>query len=333
MSANNEVALAVVVIGRNEGARLHRCLMSVLESDWPRSLLELIYVDSGSSDDSCQVAARAGARVLSAGMAGAGAARNAGWQACSAEWVMFLDGDTVLAPHFLRFAMQALREDAGAACVWGHRREMAPEQSLYVRVLDLDWRYPPGDTLFCGGDVLFQRAALLDAGGYNPAILAGEEPELCERIRGMGGRIVHLDTEMTLHDLAITCFRQYWQRAERSGYAYEVVSQYTRSLWRDEVHRALFRALVLAALPLASLLGAWFFGIAAAVLPWCALSLLILRTAWRARWRCADAATLFCYGVHSWFEQLPIAVGILRGRLGGRMPRAGAPVSYKERSE
>ena len=95
-----------------------------------------------------------------------------------------------------------------------------PEHSLYNRVLDLDWIYAPGDTDYCGGDVLMRRCALEQVDGFDPTLIAGEEPELCRRLRHCGYRILHIDSPMTGHDLNITRFSQYWRRALRAGHAY-----------------------------------------------------------------------------------------------------------------
>ncbi|WP_297573661.1 glycosyltransferase family 2 protein [uncultured Deefgea sp.] len=300
--------ICVVVIGRNEGERLARCLASVKAATWPQ--LELIYVDSGSTDHSIAVAKAAGAHVLQSLAPGAAAARNRGWQACHADWVMFLDGDTVLDAEFLLQAYHAMQSQ-DVVCVWGHRRELNPRQSIYVRVLDLDWCYPAGETLFCGGDALFYRPALMAVAGFNSAVLAGEEPELCHRLRQAGGVILHIDHLMTQHDLAITHFDQYWQRAVRAGYAYLAVSQSCGSFWHDEVRHNLRQTMIILLLLSTSLLLA-LVGIQGWGMPLLILLGLILRSAWRARWRSEQVLTLLLYGVHSWFEQLPVSWGIWR---------------------
>ena len=56
--------------------------------------------------------------------------------------------------------------------------------------------------------------------GFSPMVIAGEEPELCYRLRQKGWKIHRLDHQMTLHDAAITHFSQWWKRAVRSGHAY-----------------------------------------------------------------------------------------------------------------
>src|SRR5580693_8622059 len=174
-------ALSIVVIGRNEGQRLTRCLQSAGFARGADGGAELIYVDSASTDESPQTAANCGAQVvvLRGGIQTAARARNAGWERASAPYILFLDGDTILNPHFLQTACKVLESDPSIAAVWGHRRELHPEHSIYNRVLDLDWIYPAGDTDFCGGDVLMRRSVLVEVAGYDPGLPAGEEPELC----------------------------------------------------------------------------------------------------------------------------------------------------------
>ena len=95
--------LSVVVIGRNEGERLVRCLESVRAMADPGGPVELIYVDSASTDSSPERAAALGARVLTVRPERPSAAtgRNAGWRVAQAPFVLFLDGDTILHPRFV----------------------------------------------------------------------------------------------------------------------------------------------------------------------------------------------------------------------------------------
>jgi GT2 family glycosyltransferase len=57
-------------------------------------------------------------------------------------------------------------------------------------------------------------------GGYRESLIAGEEPELCVRIRQSGYQVWRLDAEMTLHDVNMTEFKQWWKRTTRAGYAF-----------------------------------------------------------------------------------------------------------------
>ncbi len=179
---------------------------------------EVIYVDSGSTDSSVAIAEASGAKViaLQSDRPTAAMGRNAGWRAARGSTILFLDGDTVLAPRFVVDSLAAF-DDPRVAVVWGHRRESDTGRSIYNRVLDLDWIYAPGVTAFCGGDALFRRAALEATGGFDETLIAGEEPELCRRIIGTGQQMLHVDRAMTMHDLAITKFRSVLAKGYAGG--------------------------------------------------------------------------------------------------------------------
>jgi cellulose synthase/poly-beta-1,6-N-acetylglucosamine synthase-like glycosyltransferase len=313
----NNPLVSVVVIGRNEGQRLAACLKSVKEIINPGGEIELIYVDSNSQDGSQELAETLGAKVLSVipQRPCAAIGRNAGWRAANAPYILFLDGDTLLHPDFLQIALQSM-DDPSVAVVWGHRRELYPEHSLYNRVLDLDWIYPPGVSDFCGGDALMRLSVLDQVGGFSEDLIAGEEPELCQRIRAQGKVILHIDQPMTRHDLAMTRFQAYWKRALRAGHAYADVAQRMKAtafpLWarecrRNAIHATILIMMLSGAISLSSITGD--------ILPCLGLVLgytfLTLRSAYKARWKNAQPLTLLLYGIHSHFQQIPIAFGQL----------------------
>ncbi len=215
--------VGVVVIGRNEGERLRRCLASTAAQ-----MTALVYVDSGSTDGSPELARSMGAAVVGLDMSQpftAARARNAGFAQLrtllpSVEFVQFVDGDCEVAPAWIETARNFLQSHADVAAVCGRRRERFPERSVYNLMCDIEWDTPVGETKACGGDVLMRVAALQQAGGYRDTLIAGEEPELCLRMRARGWRIWRLDAEMTLHDAAMLRFGQWWRRSQRAGFAY-----------------------------------------------------------------------------------------------------------------
>jgi hypothetical protein len=327
--------LSVVVIGRNEGQRLRHCLASVNAMERGPWALETIYVDSGSTDGSVALAQGLGAKTIALTPEHPTAAlgRNAGWRAAVGEIILFLDGDTVLAPDFVLTSLPEFA-DTRIACVWGHRREVHPERSLYNRVLDLDWIYAPGITPFCGGDALFRRDVLAQTGGFDETLIAGEEPELCRRIIAAGSRILHVDRPMTGHDLAMTQFSQYWRRCTRAGHAYAEIAQRfgdsAQPFWSEEVKRNRQRATLLCAIALVgvtvSLRTRSAIPLSLAVALFAALA---ARSAWKARWKSTSVGTLLLYGVHSHFQQIPILVGQLRFRIQRRRGQRATLVEYK----
>jgi len=334
-SAVDAPLLSVIVIGRNEGERLSACLTSVRAINDIGGGVELIYVDSASCDDSVPRARALGARVLVVQPARPCAAvgRNAGLRVARGRFVLFLDGDTQVHPAFAREALARMR-DPSVAVVWGHRRELRPQDSIYNRVLDLDWVFPPGETPYCGGDAMMRASALQASGPFDETLIAGEEPELCRRIRAAGFRILHIDRPMTVHDLAIHRFAQYWRRAFRSGHAFAEVACRFRSsadpLWAAESRRNLLHAGTLGAVPaLAAVATGAGAGVAPLAISGLAAATLVARSALRCRWKGGSLATRFAYAAHSHLQQIPIAAGQLAFHLDRLRGRRRGLVEYK----
>jgi GT2 family glycosyltransferase len=215
--------IAAVVIGRNEGERLLRCLRSV------RSQIEcVVYVDSGSTDGSLQAAEQLGAEVVCLDPIRpftAARARNEGFAAVKIvrpeiAFVQFIDGDCELVGGWLDAALVLMKRqgDVGAAC--GRRRERFPETSVYNWLCDREWDGPVGEVRAFGGDVLVRAVAFEAVGGYREDVIAAEDDELGVRMRAVGWRIWRLGSEMTLHDASMMHFSQWWRRSLRCGYAY-----------------------------------------------------------------------------------------------------------------
>lgn len=213
-----------VAIGRNEGQRLIACLDSLQ----PTALRRIVYVDSGSTDNSIAEAVARGVTVVQLDMSQpftAARARNAGVAALATgdqapDYIQFIDGDCVLDAEWLPLATEFLNSNPVVAVACGRRREIAPEASVYNRLIDQEWNTPIGQTRSCGGDALMRASAFAEVGGFDPVLIAGEEPELCVRLRQAGWQIWRLNAEMTRHDAAIHRFGQWWRRTRRAGHAY-----------------------------------------------------------------------------------------------------------------
>jgi len=250
--------IGFVVIGRNEGARLSRCLASLQSSGGP-----VAYGDSASTDNSLQVAREAGAIAVAVDPAqplNAARGRNAGLDALrqahpDLELVQFIDGDCELQPGWIESASAFLQDHAKAAVACGRRFEAYPDASPYNRLCDQEWDTPVGRALSCGGDAMFRLSALDQAGYFDPTLLAGEEPELCSRLRSLDWEIWRLDAPMTRHDAAMTRLRQWLRRAYRSGYGYAQAWQRTSGrgdrLYGIQLRSAIIWALALPAVVVA----------------------------------------------------------------------------------
>jgi GT2 family glycosyltransferase len=316
-----ETRLGAVIIGRNEGARLVACLGS-----FPASVRPLVYVDSGSTDGSVAAARAAGAEVVELDMSvpfTAARARNAGFARLQAlggsGFVQFVDGDCKVQAGWLPAAAAFLDAHPKAAVVCGRRREMHPEASIWNRLCDAEWDTPVGQAKACGGDALMRVEALAAVGGYDPTLIAGEEPELCVRLRQAGWEVWRIDQEMTLHDAALTRIGQWWKRTRRGGHAFAEGAALhgapPERHWVAETRRALLWGAVL---PVVAILGLL-------ITPWAGLLLLayplqVARLSRHYGWERAAFMTL---------AKLPEAQGVLQYHLNRLRRRRSALIEYK----
>jgi glycosyltransferase involved in cell wall biosynthesis len=325
--------LGIVVIGRNEGARLERSLTSALASK-----SALVYVDSGSIDDSVAVATRLGVPVWPLDPAqpfSAARARNEGFRQLLAahpdlQVVQFLDGDCELDPDWLAAGLVELGRAPDVAVVCGHIHERDPNASPYNRMCALEWRQVPGDVEACGGNFMV-RAALFDRlGGFRCEMTAGEEGDLCERVRELGHRIRMVDRPMVVHDAALLRFSQWWRRARRCGHAYAQGRSLHRQRPGNRFRREV-RGLVVwgAALPALAALPAAATGGASLLLlgGYALLALRIHRHCRRRGWSRGEA---ILYAAFTVLSKFPGVIGLLQFTLNRWRGRPALLIEHKE---
>lgn len=305
--------LTVVVIGLNAASTLEGSLASVRRATAALGPgVRVLYVDGGSRDASVEIARRAGVEVieLHTDHPTAAKGRNAGWRAATTRLVQFVDSDSTLEPDWLVRAIPAIDADPRIASLFGQLQELNPTGSIYNEACGCDWYVPPGEWRYCGGNALFRLDALREVDGSDEALAAGEEVDLCRRLRHRGWRIVCVEYLMAHHDLGMGTFRAYWRRAIRSGEAYaEVALRYARTdepIWRREFLRNLLvppAALVVAAALLA-LVGP--LALAAAV---GLVALRLVAKFFQLRKQLPGARLRALYIAHLTFVRLPLFVG------------------------
>jgi hypothetical protein len=184
-----------------------------------------VYVDSGSIDGSVQWARECSVDVIELDMRipfTAARARNVSFRrvreiAPDLTYVQFVDGDCEVQRDWHQQALSFLESHEDVAVVCG-RRERYPERSVYNWLCDQEWNGPVGEVQMCGGDAMMRVTAVDAVGGYRDDMIAGEDSELCIRMRAAGWRIWRLPVEMTLHDADMTRFAQWWRRTVQCGY-------------------------------------------------------------------------------------------------------------------
>ena len=311
--------VGVVVIGRNEGSRLMACLRAIRAGS-PAGT-PIVYVDSNSTDNSVRVAQEVGTAVVHLDASipfTAARARNAGAELLlkthpELAFLQFADGDTEMHPRWIAHALEYLQHHPGVAVVCGRRRERHPEASVYNLLADMEWDTPIGTADEFGGDSLIRAEAFRKVGGYRLEFIAGEEPDLAARLRLAGYRLVRLNHEMTLHDLAMTQFSQWWRRTVRSGHALAQLGhtyggeplRFYRSPWRS----TLFWSAIVPAGILFSTVAITWWAIFLFPLAYAYLLARIMR--YRLN-RGDDRDSAFTYGLFTTIGKFPQLVGMIR---------------------
>jgi GT2 family glycosyltransferase len=325
MSVSQSTAqeVGVVVIGRNEGDRLRRCLESIL----PVSR-HVVYVDSGSTDDSPAMARRMGVDVVDLDMSTpfcAARARNSGFErlierAPEVRYVQFVDGDCELNSDWLPFATKTLEDRPDLAIVAGWLHERFPEASTYNRLGNVQWNTAgegAGEVAAVGGIFMIRRSAFAAVDGFDPSVPAGEEPELCARLSKRGWRFLRADRDMALHDLAMTRFSQWWRRQIRSGYgSMDVARRFGLRQFQRNNMRVVFWSIWLMGIVAG---GIWLVSAASvrpgAVLAWGLLAsawpLQVARITYRIWRRDQPLAVSATYGLFLMLSFWPQALGLL----------------------
>jgi hypothetical protein len=214
--------LGIVVIGRNECAKLGRCLASVVGAGGT-----VVYVDSGSEDGSADLARAMGVDVVvldNLTPYSVARGRNAGLVRVreldpNAEFVQFVDADSELVSSWCDSAVAALSEQSDVAAVFGRVRERHPRKTVYARLYQMDFDAHFSQSDLCGGMGMMRIDAVRELAGFNTAMRGFEDFELSRRLRGAGWRVQRLQHEMVVHEAAMASVGQWCRRKLRSGYA------------------------------------------------------------------------------------------------------------------
>ncbi|MGP9790648.1 glycosyltransferase [Roseinatronobacter sp. NSM] len=266
-----------ILIGRNEGERLIRSLACAT-----RHARHVVYVDSGSVDNSVAHARAAGAQVVELDPArpfSAARARNEGFAALGpdcAEFVHFIDGDCILAPDWPATALAFLQDHPQAALVHGHHREDAPDASVYNWLTDQEWKMAPGPAAGGLGMFMGRAAAFAAVGGFRDGMIAAEDDELFLRLRAAGWQTWCVADVMSGHDVGLFSFRGWFRRMIRAGHSFSELGVLHPGAARASRLRAVVWAGVLPVLALLGLL-VWLPLVALVV----ALYALSLARLWR----------------------------------------------------
>jgi cellulose synthase/poly-beta-1,6-N-acetylglucosamine synthase-like glycosyltransferase len=219
MTIDNLPDVSIVIIGRNEAGNIRECIMSALTMDYPRELLEIIYVDTGSTDGSRDIAKTTGVKVVevSSSAPSAALARNRGLAESGNQVIHFVDGDMTIDPDYLKKAVRRLAS-GDVVSVIGRVIEKHADTNWISRMLNADWKNKEEGYISApGGGGTFMKAALEKIGGYNNGLTSAEETDVGIRLRDAGYRIYLISEVMAVHDYGVNSVGELLKRYYASG--------------------------------------------------------------------------------------------------------------------
>ena len=225
--------ISFVIIGLNEEKMIGRCIESIFRLDYPQDKIEIIYVDSGSTDRTLEISSKYPLKIvqLKTDRPSVSLGRNEGFKISKGKLIHFIDGDSLIDPQWLKNSLPYM-VNGEIACVTGRRKELFPEESIYNKLIDLSWQNAPsGYVDIPGTGGLFKKAILEEVGPFDTNLKAGGEIELGYRIRRKGYKILNIGNTMIYHDADISSLFEYLKRAMRNGYG---TAQIFKKYWHNK---------------------------------------------------------------------------------------------------
>ncbi|HEX2566350.1 MAG TPA: glycosyltransferase [Burkholderiales bacterium] len=143
--------------------------------------VELIVCDNNSTDRTAEIARAAGARVVFEPVNQISRARNAGAQAATGDWLVFVDADSRPPPALFADVFREIEKGrtlAGGATVAFEHAALAPRLVLGLwNLVSRMMRWAAGSFMFCDA------AAFRRAGGFSEELYASEELDLFRRLK------------------------------------------------------------------------------------------------------------------------------------------------------
>jgi glycosyltransferase involved in cell wall biosynthesis len=177
--------ISVVVPAFNEEKILARALHAIGEASiafrergWP---FELVVCDNNSTDQTAELARKAGANVVFEPINQISRARNKGGFAATGDWLIFVDADSFPTPELFRRVADLIQTGkcAGGGCLLQMDAAMGLASVLVVlwNSVSRTMRWAAGSFVFCDAKIF------RELNGFSETLFASEEIEFCRRLK------------------------------------------------------------------------------------------------------------------------------------------------------
>ncbi|MEM7800856.1 MAG: glycosyltransferase [Chloroflexota bacterium] len=234
------VDISIVIPAYNAQSTLKECLEALQVQLNPPSnqTVEIIVVDNGSTDQTAEIAAEYGAKLIHEPNKGASNARNAGIKAAEGEIVCFTDADCAPLPDWIVTLTRPLLEKP--ELIGGKGIYLTQQKSLTARFVQLEYedkydllRDQTYIDFIDTYSAVYRRDALLKFGGFDPEMTYLEDQELSFRLNQHGCKMVFIP-EAIVHHYHSDTVRKYFQKKRIIGFwKAQVVRKFPRHRIKD----------------------------------------------------------------------------------------------------
>jgi len=199
--------VSFILPARNEERHVGNAIASIKQFCPPDLLAEIIVVDHGSTDATRAIAASAGAIVLTPRVSTIGSLRNEGAKIATGNVFVFLDADVTLTEAWAADARDAINQLlAQPALISGSNCDAPESSNWFLKYWFSEISRDHSANSIGSAHMLVTRSLFESLGGFDPRLRTGEDPDLCERAKQIGGatearpslRVVHHGYPLTV---------------------------------------------------------------------------------------------------------------------------------------
>jgi glycosyltransferase involved in cell wall biosynthesis len=234
----------VVTIGicvRNSASTIREAIESIINQDFPHELMEVIFVDDGSEDRTLSVILDCVSRmdinvkVYHQKWRGLGPTRNVVINNASGDYIIWVDGDTILSRDYVKKQVEFMEKNPTVAITtgkcWNWKDLHSPKNQNLVAFLE--WMGFVAVDVKYGGKAVqklpgtagstYRLKALKRVGGFDDRITgAGEDMDAAYRIREAGW-LIYRTTEGTFYTKRKQTWKALWDQYFWHGYGFYYV--------------------------------------------------------------------------------------------------------------